>query len=276
MVRASRLTAILVGDHHAWAGERGKSARPGSGGDEKAARALPGICRAGGPSVTRESAAAKSARYLAEGRLTITLVSGDHVTAVCKGSGESYQLGHEPGRGWQGGVCLLGLLPVVMRVMDRHEIAPIRHGIETHGVEIRDDNLVAGRSQSFCRHTRQGAIEALRDTENATEHMVQEFARRREQFARDLNRVPGFRCVPPEGAFYAWVNIEETGVSAEEVCRIMLEEGGVAGIPGAAFGASGAKFVRFSFASSAAILREAVERIQKVSSEWQGTAAIRN
>lgn len=63
-------------------------------------RAPPGICRAGGPSVTRESAAVKSARYLAEGRLTITLVSGDHVTAVCKGSGESYQLGHEPGRGW--------------------------------------------------------------------------------------------------------------------------------------------------------------------------------
>ena len=121
-----------------------------------------------------------------------------------------------------------------------------------------------------------GAIEALRDTENATERMRQEFARRREQFARDLNRVPGFRCVPPEGAFYAWVNIEETGMSAEEVCRIMLEEGGVAGIPGAAFGVNASKFVRFSFASSSAILREAVERIQKVSSAWQGTAAVRN
>lgn len=121
-----------------------------------------------------------------------------------------------------------------------------------------------------------GAIEALRDAENATERMRQEFARRREQFARDLNRVPGFRCVPPEGAFYAWVNIEDTGMSAEEVCRIMLEEGGVAGIPGAAFGASGANFVRFSFASSAAILREAVERIQKVSAAWQGTVAVKN
>lgn len=121
-----------------------------------------------------------------------------------------------------------------------------------------------------------GAIEALRDTENATERMRQEFARRGEQFARDLNRVPGFRCVPPEGAFYAWVNIEETGMSAEEVCRIMLEEGGVAGIPGAAFGVNASKFVRFSFASSSAILREAVERIQKVSSAWQGTAAVRN
>ena len=121
-----------------------------------------------------------------------------------------------------------------------------------------------------------GAIEALRDAENATERMRQEFARRREQFARDLNRVPGFRCVPPEGAFYAWVNIEDTGMSAEEVCRIMLEEGGVAGIPGAAFGASGANFVRFSFASSSAILREAVERIQKVSAAWQGTVAVKN
>jgi aspartate aminotransferase len=120
-----------------------------------------------------------------------------------------------------------------------------------------------------------GAIEALRDTENATERMRQEFARRREQFVRDLNRVPGFRCVPPEGAFYAWVNIEETGLSAEEVCRIMLEEGGVAGIPGAAFGINASKFVRFSFASSSAILREAVERIQKVSSAWHGTAAVR-
>jgi aspartate aminotransferase len=121
-----------------------------------------------------------------------------------------------------------------------------------------------------------GAIEALRDTENATERMGQEFARRREQFARDLNRVPGFRCMPPEGAFYAWVNIEDTGLSAEEVCRIMLEEGGVAGIPGAAFGVNATNFVRFSFASSSAILREAVERIQKVSCAWQGTAAVRS
>jgi aminotransferase len=103
--------------------------------------------------------------------------------------------------------------------------------------------------------------------------MVAEFGKRREQFARDLNRVPGFRCAPPEGAFYAWVNIADTGLSAEEICRMMLEEAGVAAIPGAAFGSSGKDFVRFSFASSAATLKEAVERILKVSSAWQGAAA---
>jgi len=118
-----------------------------------------------------------------------------------------------------------------------------------------------------------GAIEALRDSTGATPRMVGEFAKRREQFVRDLNRVPGFRCQAPEGAFYAWVNISETGMIAEELCRIMLEEAGVAAIPGAAFGASGADFVRFSFASSMATLREAVERIQAVSSAWQRSMA---
>jgi aspartate/methionine/tyrosine aminotransferase len=121
--------------------------------------------------------------------------------------------------------------------------------------------------------TQYAAIEALKDREGATPRMVGEFARRREQFVRDLNQVPGFRCAIPQGAFYAWVNIADTGITAEELCQIMLEEGGVAGIPGAAFGPDGADFVRFSFASSTATLKEAVERIQRVSARWQPTAA---
>ena len=51
----------------------------------------------------------------------------------------------------------------------------------------------------------------------------------------------------------------------------LLEDGGVAAIPGAAFGSSGKDFVRFSFASSVANLREAADRIMKVSTAWQGT-----
>lgn len=119
------------------------------------------------------------------------------------------------------------------------------------------------------------AIEALRDRDGTTPRMVSEFARRREQFAADLNRVPGFRCEPPDGAFYAWVNIRGTGVSAENICRVLLEDAGVAAIPGAAFGPSGEPFVRFSFASSMANLQEAVARIMKVSGAWQGTLVSR-
>jgi aspartate aminotransferase len=119
--------------------------------------------------------------------------------------------------------------------------------------------------------TQYGGIVALRDPDGATPKMVAEFARRREQFVSDLNQVPGFRCQAPEGAFYAWVDIRGTGSSAEEICRILLEEGGVAAIPGAAFGPSGKDFVRFSFASSVANLKEAVQRIMKVSSAWEGS-----
>jgi aspartate aminotransferase len=123
--------------------------------------------------------------------------------------------------------------------------------------------------------TQYAAIEALRDSTGATPRMVAEFQKRRDQFIADLNGVPGFRCITPEGAFYAWVNIEETGTTAEEVCRIMLEEAGVAAIPGAAFGDMGKNFLRFSFASSPAILKEAVARIQRASVAWQGAVATR-
>jgi aspartate/methionine/tyrosine aminotransferase len=119
------------------------------------------------------------------------------------------------------------------------------------------------------------AIEALRDRNGNTQRMVAEFEKRRQQFARELNSIPGFRCALPQGAFYAWVNIADTGIAAEEVCRVMLEDAGVAAIPGAAFGDSGKDFVRFSFASSTATLHEAVERIRRVSPAWERTAVAR-
>jgi aspartate/methionine/tyrosine aminotransferase len=121
--------------------------------------------------------------------------------------------------------------------------------------------------------TQYAAIEALRDRESNTPRMVAEFARRREQFVHDLNQICGFRCASPQGAFYAWVDIRGTGASAEEICRVLLEEAGVAAIPGAAFGPSGKDFLRFSFASSVANLREAAVRIAKVSPAWQGNLA---
>jgi aspartate aminotransferase len=119
------------------------------------------------------------------------------------------------------------------------------------------------------------AVEALRDRNGNTPRMVGEFEKRRQQFVRELNGIPGFRCAPPQGAFYAWVNIADTGIAAEELCRIMLEEAGVAAIPGAAFGNSGRDFVRFSFASSIATLHEAVERIRRVCPAWERTAVPR-
>ena len=135
--------------------------------------------------------------------------------------------------------------------------------------------MVVNTYTCVAEFTQYAAIDALRDRENNTARMVAEFARRRDQFSAGLNSIPGFRCQPPEGAFYAWVDITNTGMTAEELCRIMLEDAGVAAIPGAAFGDEGRQFVRFSFASSTEILREAIYCIQKVSAAWQATAAVR-
>ena len=134
--------------------------------------------------------------------------------------------------------------------------------------------MVVNTYTSVAEFTQYAAIDALKDREGNTTRMVAEFARRRDQFVRGLNGVPGFRCLAPEGAFYAWVDISGTGISAEELCRILLEDAGVAAIPGAAFGRAGKDFIRFSFASSMATLEQAVDRMQKVSSAWQTTTAI--
>jgi len=151
----------------------------------------------------------------------------------------------------------------------------IGYAVAPHALAEQLELLAINTYTCVAEFTQYAAIEALRDCSGATPKMVAEFAGRREQFVRELNRVPGFRCPYPDGAFYAWVNISGTGLTAEEVCRVMLEEAGVAAIPGVAFGRSGRDFVRFSFASSNATLREAVERIVKASIAWQGAAASR-
>jgi len=135
------------------------------------------------------------------------------------------------------------------------------------------DMLVLNTFTCTAEFSQIAAIEALRDSTNAVPAMVEEYRKRRDLFVEKLNRIPGFRCLSPDGAFYAWVNIEETGMPAEEVQRVLLEEAGVAGIAGAAFGAEGKNYLRFSLVSATHLLEDALERIQRVSSRWRAAVA---
>jgi aspartate/methionine/tyrosine aminotransferase len=146
-----------------------------------------------------------------------------------------------------------------------------RLGYAVAPVEVIDamDLLVLNTFTCAAEFTQVAAIEALRDSTNAVEAMVAEYRKRRDQFVAGLNKIPGFRCQAPDGAFYAWVNIENTGLSAEEVQKLLLEEAGVAGIAGAAFGPGGKKYLRFSLVSARKLLEEALERIQRVSVHWR-------
>jgi aspartate/methionine/tyrosine aminotransferase len=136
------------------------------------------------------------------------------------------------------------------------------------------DMLVLNTFTCTAEFTQVAGIEALLDITSAVPAMVHEYRKRRDLFVAKLNKIPGFRCQSPDGAFYAWVNIEETGRTAEEVQKILLEEVGVAGIAGAAFGAEGKNFLRFSLVSASHLLEEALERIRRVSSHWRATVAL--
>jgi aspartate aminotransferase len=135
------------------------------------------------------------------------------------------------------------------------------------------DLLVLNTFTCAAEFTQVAAVEALADSTHAVDAMVVEYRKRRDLFVEKLNKIPGFRCVSPDGAFYAWVNIEETGLPAEEVAKLLLEEVGVAGIAGAAFGPGGKNYLRFSLVSARNLLEEALERIERLSMRWRSVVA---
>ncbi len=104
-------------------------------------------------------------------------------------------------------------------------------------------------------------IAALTGPQDSVAEMVAEFDTRRKLVVEEVNRLPGFSCITPKGAFYAFPNIKETGYKAKELASLLLEKAGVASIGGPDFGILGEGYMRFSYANSAENIRKAIERI---------------
>jgi aspartate aminotransferase len=104
-------------------------------------------------------------------------------------------------------------------------------------------------------------IEALRGEQGSVEHMRSEFKRRRDRFVGGLNRISGFSCRMPHGAFYVFPNITATGWKSKALADALLEQAGVACLSGTSFGAYGEGYLRFSVANSLENLSQALERI---------------
>lgn len=149
------------------------------------------------------------------------------------------------------------------------------YAVAPHEVIDAMDLLVLNTFTCAAEFTQIAAIEALRDSANAVDAMVAEYRKRRDLFVTGLNRIPGFRCQTPEGAFYAWVNVEGTGMSAEQLASILLEQAGVAAIAGRAFGSGGQNYLRFSLVSARNLLEEALERMHRVSGQWRAAVSAR-
>ncbi len=106
-------------------------------------------------------------------------------------------------------------------------------------------------------------VVALTSPAGDVETMVSEFKRRRDALMKLLGEIEGVSCVRPKGAFYAYPNFKSYGDDSFELSSYLLEEAGVAVIPGAAFGAKGEGFQRLSYATSMENIERALGRIKK-------------
>ncbi len=106
------------------------------------------------------------------------------------------------------------------------------------------------------------AIEALRNGKTEMLKMKAEYNKRRKSFVRGLNNI-GLTCLEPDGAFYAFPSILQSGLTSEQFAIQLLKEEKVAVVPGTAFGACGEGFVRCSYAAAKDQLDEALKRLER-------------
>jgi aspartate/methionine/tyrosine aminotransferase len=121
-------------------------------------------------------------------------------------------------------------------------------------------------NSNSCTNTmvQKACIEALTGPQDEVEKMVVEFDKRRKIIVDGLNSIKGFNCTTPDGAFYAFPSISDTGFTSKELADKLLYEAGVACLAGTSFGKFGEGFLRFSYANSVENINEAIKRIKSV------------
>jgi aspartate/methionine/tyrosine aminotransferase len=136
------------------------------------------------------------------------------------------------------------------------------YGVMRPDLAVHISRLVINSNSCTASFTQVAGIEALRGDQSSVEKMSAEFKRRRDAFVAGLNRIKGFSCRMPKGAFYAFPNITKTGWPSRKLADALLEQAGVACLTGTAFGEYGEGYLRFSVANSLENLTKALARIE--------------
>jgi aspartate/methionine/tyrosine aminotransferase len=139
----------------------------------------------------------------------------------------------------------------------------IGYGVMRADLAAHITRLMTNSNSCTASFTQMAGIEALRGDQSAVGRMCAEFQRRSELFVAGLNRIKGFSCHMPKGAFYVFANITGTGWESKPLADALLEQAGVAALSGTAFGQFGEGYVRFSVANSIEKLSQALERIDQ-------------
>jgi len=137
------------------------------------------------------------------------------------------------------------------------------YGIMPEGLANRVSLLLTHSIGCTAHFTQVAGIEALTGPQDYVSMMVKEYQRRRDLLVNALNQMPGISCLKPQATFYTFPNIKATGKTSNELANLLLD-GGVAVLPGSAFGKYGEGYLRIVFANSYENIEIALERMDKV------------
>jgi len=135
------------------------------------------------------------------------------------------------------------------------------YGVMRADLATHMTRLMTNSNSCTASFTQIAGIEAVRGDQSSVDHMRAEFQRRRDVFVAGLNRIKGFSCRLPKGAFYVFPNINRTGWKSKKLADALLDQAGVAALSGTAFGDFGEGYLRFSVANSLENLDKALDRI---------------
>jgi aspartate/methionine/tyrosine aminotransferase len=140
------------------------------------------------------------------------------------------------------------------------------YGVMRPDLAVHISRLMTNSNSCTASFTQIAGIEALRGDQSSVDRMNAEFKRRRDAFVAGLNKIKGFSCLLPKGAFYAFPNIKKTGWPSKKLADALLEQAGVACLSGTAFGEYGEGYLRFSVANSLENLNKALAKTE----DWVG------
>jgi aspartate aminotransferase len=137
------------------------------------------------------------------------------------------------------------------------------YAVAPRALAVKLDQLMINSSSCAAGFTQMAAIEALGapESERAVQRMVKVFERRRDLVVEGLNAIPGVRCAKPQGSFYAFPNVQGTGLDERELADRLLTEAGVAVLPGTAFGEAGKGYIRLAYTQSEDELNRGLKQI---------------
>ena len=137
------------------------------------------------------------------------------------------------------------------------------YGVMRADLAAHMTRLMTNSNSCTASFTQVAGVEAIRGDQSSVDHMRDEFQRRRDVVVAGLNKIKGFSCRMPKGAFYVFPNITKTGWKSKPLADALLEQAGVAALAGTSFGAFGEGYLRFSVANSMENLQQALERVDQ-------------